>query len=413
VDFTNRIQYNIKGFVFANEVIFMKKIKIKFIENNFRLLVIALSHFVNDIHSAFLPTFIPIIVEQLGIGYGQAGLLKSLSGIIHMLIQPMAGYMSDSFSRPYAIVAGPFMTAFGASMLPLSHSYGMAFLFVGLWSMGSAIYHPLGNGGVGHIVPPWKLASSLAIFSVGGVLGATISPLYAITLYKIFGPTFLLPLGAMIPVAVVSYLIWKTFPTLSSNNSKDKPSPLNFLQTTMRVFKTIFPIWTVSVSRDTATQGIKFFLPLLIASKGGNIVDIGTILFIISIIGAISPILGGRLADKLGDKKVIIVVMTLAPVFLLPAALTEGLTSIALYVVGIALLQAILPVTGAAAQKKAPESRSVVASLVGGLAYGLGGILVAPLGIFADIWGLEATLSFIALLPWLPMSLFFLRRKSL
>ena len=141
--------------------------------------------------------------------------------------------------------------------------------------------------------------------------------------------------------------------------------------------------------------------------------DIGTILFIISIIGAISPILGGRLADKLGDKKVIIVVMTLAPVFLLPAALTEGLTSIALYVVGIALLQAILPVTGAAAQKKAPESRSVVASLVGGLAYGLGGILVAPLGIFADIWGLEATLSFIALLPWLPMSLFFLRRKSL
>ncbi|HCD72199.1 MAG TPA: MFS transporter, partial [Thermovirga lienii] len=65
------------------------------------------------------------------------------------------------------------------------------------------------------------------------------------------------------------------------------------------------------------------------------------------------------------------------------------------------------------AQKKAPESRSVVASLVTGVAFGLGGVLIAPLGVIADSLGLETTLSFIALLPWFPMPLFFLRWKNI
>lgn len=387
--------------------------KRKFIKENFKLLVMALSHFTNDVHGSFLPTFVPLIVESLGITYAQAGLLKSISGGMHVVIQPLAGYISDLFSRPYALIAGPLLTALGASMLPLSPTYGLAILFVGLQSMGSAIYHPLGHGGVGHIVPPEKLASSLAIFAVGGILGSTVSSLYAISLYELFGPSVLMPLGAMVPVAFVSYLTWKAIPKLAINNSKNKPSPMDFIKTMAKTLKKIFPIWGVSISRDTTIQGIRFFLPLLIAAKGGSLVDIGTILFIISIIGTLSPMIGGKLADELGEKKVIAAGMTLAPLFLLPGAFSQGFLSISLYMIGIALLQALLPVTGAAAQKKAPESRSVVASLVTGVAFGLGGVLIAPLGVIADSLGLETTLSFIALLPWFPMPLFFLRWKNI
>ena len=128
-----------------------------------------------------------MIVGRLGISYAQAGLLNSLSGMIHIVVQPMAGYISDTFSRPYAIIVGPLLTALGASMLPLGPTYGVTLILVGLWSFGSSVYHPLGHGSVGYVGDPGKLAFFLALFSVAGILGSTLSPIYAVLLVKLFG----------------------------------------------------------------------------------------------------------------------------------------------------------------------------------------------------------------------------------
>jgi len=389
----------------------MHRIRI-FFANHSKLAVLTLTHFINDIHGSFLPTFIPLIVERLGISYAQAGLLRSLSGVIHMIVQPVAGYISDLFTRPYALMAGPILTALGASLLPASPTYGLAFLFVGLWGFGSAVFHPSGHGGVGYVEDPSKLAFFLAIFAVGGIFGATVSPLYAIALYRLFGPA-LLPLAALVPVSLVGFLTWRVIPKLKEKSHDARPSPVDFIKTMTGTFRIIYPIWMVAVCRETAVSGIRFFLPLLIASRGGTIVNVGTILFTINIIGSISPVFGGRIADTIGRKRVIAFAMIAAPFFLVPAALTRGIISIALYMAGNALLQALLPVTGAAAQELAPRSRNVVASLVTGVAFGLAGLLVAPIGLFADMFGLVATLVLLALLPLVPMPLYFRKWRTM
>ena len=389
----------------------MKIIK-DILKKHSKLTVLTLTHFVNDVYGSFLPTFVPLIVERLGITYGQAGLIRSLSGLIHMVVQPMAGYVSDLFSRPYALMAGPLMTALGASLLPASPTYGMAFLFTGLWGFGSAVYHPSGHGGVGYVEDPSRLAFFLAVFSVGGIFGSTVSPLYAIALYRLFGYT-LMPLAALVPALLAGYLTWRVIPVIKEKSRDARPSPGDFAKTLWGTFRIIYPVWAVAVCRDTAVNGIRFFLPLLIVARGGTIVNVGTILFTINIIGAVSPMLGGRISDAIGHKKVIAFSMAAAPFFLVPAALTTGLVSIALYMAGNAFLQALLPVTGAAAQEMAPRSRNVVASLVTGFSFGLGGLLIAPIGLFADIFGLVATLVFIALIPLFPMPLYLRKWESM
>lgn len=373
---------------------------------NKRLMVLAITHFLNDIHGAFLPTFIPVIVSRLGITYAQAGLLKSLSGVIHMVVQPMAGYVSDIFSRPYAIIIGPVMTALGASLLPLAPTYGTALILVGLWGFGSAIYHPLGHGSVGYVGDPGKLAFYLAVFAVGGMLGSTLSPLYAIFLSQTFGFTLLLPAAALVPVVVGALLVTRFVPTLRAEGSVEIPSPKGFFRSFRNTFKVILPVWTVCVCRDTSVEGIRFFLPLLIASRGGSIVDVGTILFLISTIGTISPILLGPIADRFGRGKVIVIGMILSPLFLVPASLITGAASIALYMAGNAILQGLFPVTGAVAQEMAPGSRSTAASMVTGLSFGLAGLLTAPIGALADFFGLNAILLCLGLLPLLPVPIF-------
>lgn len=373
---------------------------------NKKLAVLTITHVLNDIHGAFLATFIPLIVSRLGISYAQAGLLKSLSGVIHMVIQPMAGYTSDLFSRPYAIIFGPVLTALGASLLPLAPTYGTALILVGLWGFGSAIYHPLGHGSVGYVGDPGRLAFYLAIFSVGGMLGSTLSPLYAILLARTFGFGPLLPVAALVPVIAGAWLVIRFIPTLRAEGSMEIPSPRGFIASFRSTFKLIFPVWIICVCRDTASESIRFFLPLLIASRGGNIVSIGTALFLISAVGTISPMLLGPIADRFGSKRVTGFTMVLSPLFLVPAALLSGSVSIVLYMAGNALLQGLLPVTGAAAQEMAPGARSTAASMVTGLSFGLAGLLTAPIGAMADSFGLTWVLVFVGALPLLPMPVF-------
>ncbi|GAB6280016.1 MAG: MFS transporter [Thermovirga sp.] len=373
---------------------------------NKRLAVLTITHFLNDIHGTFLATFIPLIVSRLGITYAQAGLLKSLSGVIHMIVQPMAGYVSDLFSRPYAIIIGPIMAALGASLLPLAPTYGTALILVGLWGFGSAIYHPLGHGSVGYVGDPGKLAFYLAVFSAGGMLGSTLSPLYAIFLAHTFGLGPLLPVAALVPVIAGAWLVVRFVPTLRAEGSVEIPSPRGFITSFKNTFKVIFPVWMVCVCRDTTVESIRFFLPLLIASRGGSIVNIGTILFLISAVSTVSPMLLGPIADRFGRKKVTGFAMVISPLFLVPAALSSGSVSIIMYMAGNALLQGLLPVTGAAAQEMAPGARSTAASMVTGLSFGLAGLLTAPIGAMADSFGLTWVLVFVGALPLLPMPIF-------
>ena len=134
--------------------------------------------------------------------------------------------------------------------------------------------------------------------------------------------------------------------------------------------------------------------------------NIGTILFLINTVGTVSPMVGGRIADRFGRRIVTMAAMAMAPFFLVPAALTGGVLSIFLYMVGNALLQGLLPVTGAAAQEMAPEARSTAASMVMGLPFGLASLLIAPIGALADRTNLTMVLILLGLLPLLPMPVF-------
>lgn len=60
---------------------------------------------------------------------------------------------------------------------------------------------------------------------------------------------------------------------------------------------------------------------------------------------------------------------------------------------------ASLPLAVAMAQTLAPKGRSMVSSLMMGLAYGLGGLASPLIGRLADIYSIESVLLYLAFLP--------------
>ena len=364
------------------------------------LIAVSLMHFVNDLHPTFLPAFLPALVKSLSLSLTQAGALNALFGIINLFGQPLAGHLADRQKKPYFTLWAPLFTAAGACLLPVSPSYGTALLFVTVLALGTSAFHPQGHGLTGIAGGETHLATYLSIFGAAGSMGAALSPLYAVFLAKTIG-IHAIPF-TLIPVAGIAFLASRLMPQRCMNTDVKTTKKIpggQFFPNLFKTFKTCKSLMMISIVRDSTSQGIRVFIPLLITGSGGSIAAGGGTLFAFTIAGTLANLVGGRLADRFGKMHLILTLLAIAPLVLFPAIHTSGTLSILLFIAGGALLAASNPVTVAMAQELAPESRSVASSLVMGVAWGVANLVALPIGRLADRTNLTLSLSVVSFLP--------------
>jgi FSR family fosmidomycin resistance protein-like MFS transporter len=68
---------------------------------------------------------------------------------------------------------------------------------------------------------------------------------------------------------------------------------------------------------------------------------------------------------------------------------------------------AVLPLTVAMGQELAPKGKSMVSSLMMGLAFGMGGMMTPLAGYFADLFSIRSALAVIAFFPVLMIPLIY------
>lgn len=361
-----------------------------------------LLHFVNDLHPTFLPTFLPAIVKDLGLSFAQAGFLNTFFGVINLFVQPIAGRFADKLHTPAMATWAPFFTALGMYLLPLAPNYAICLLLVGLTAAGTACFHPQGHGLSGLAGGTGKLAVYLAIFSAAGTFGAALSPIYGVFLLDTFGkylmPAALLPVFGLLMIA--KFIMPPRRDDISKGGGhKESEHTESFLGGMLRVFVLIYPFVLTAIVRDSTAQGIRVFLPLLIAERGGSLALGGTVLFVFSAAQAVSNLVGGKISDLVGHTRFTYIMLLLAPIFLFPAIHLSGTVSLVLFMLGGLCIASTNSVTLALAQKKVPNSRSTASSLVMGVSWGIANIVASPIGALADRVGLNIALSIVALCP--------------
>lgn len=388
------------------------------------LLAVSSLHFLNDLHPTLLPTILPEIVKRLSLSLGEAGFLSTLFGILNLVVQPIAGQLADRSNRPVFALYAPLLTASGAYLLPVAPTYGIALLFVSLLGVGTASFHPQGHGLTGIVGGTERLGSYLAIFAAAGTLGSALSPLYAVFLLRTLGPG-LMPL-ALIAVAAFILVAKRWIPTDTHEQERlddggtglesTGEAKIRALPNIPAVMKICLALILISVVRDSTFQGIRVFLPLLVTGRGGSFEAGGAVLFAYTVAGSVANLLGGRMADRFGKMPIVLAMLSLAPVFMFPAIQADGMTAIALFILGGACISATNPVTLAMAQELVPASRSTASSLVMGVSWGMANIVASPIGIVADRIGLAPTLSIVSLAPLSVVAFYalgrFLKKKT-
>jgi FSR family fosmidomycin resistance protein-like MFS transporter len=141
------------------------------------------------------------------------------------------------------------------------------------------------------------------------------------------------------------------------------------------------------------------FMTVLLDERGYSLIAIGTITSIFIVAGTFSGLLAGFLSDRIDFKKIFFAAHGMMVPALLIFLYAHGTWVYPAAALGGFFALATLPIGVVMAQELAPKGRSMVASLMMGFAYGLGGAFSPLVGKIADLTSIRATLFVLAFMP--------------
>jgi FSR family fosmidomycin resistance protein-like MFS transporter len=358
----------------------------------------------NDGYAAFFAPLLPLLIERMDLSLAFAGALGTLSILINSLLQPGLGHLIDRTQRPSLVVVGPLLTILAMGCIGPAASPAMLLMVMVASGVGTALFHPSAAALVGAEARAGR-GLVMAFFSSGGTLGGALAPLIIVGYVGAFGlqrtPWLVLP--GLVALAGISWQLRGHIPPRSSVVS---PPRLD------RLPKALVLLWTVIALRSAAAVSFANFLAVLVVERGGSPLLGGAAISVFLLFGAAAGFAAGGLSDRFGRKAVIAGSLALASPCLfgflhLPSA---GLLPM-IAVAGLFTLGST-PVGVVAAQECLPGRTALVSGLVMGMAWGVGGLVLTPVGWLADRFGLLVVMNGVAWLPLLAGTLMLLYRDE-
>ena len=340
------------------------------------LIIISVSHFLNDMIQSVVPAIYPIIKTKFGLSFAQIGIITLVFQMSSSILQPLTGLYSDRHPRPYALSIGMCFTLAGIIILAFAGHFLLLLLAVCTIGLGSSIFHPEASR-VAQLASGGRKSLAQSIFQVGGNGGSAIGPLLAAAIVLPFGQEAIswFAIAAVAASAIMVrvgswYSMRLSYATRQPKKMIAKPSNLTGKQ----------------------VKRALLILVLLIFSK----------YFYVACI-AIGTVAGGMLGDKIGRKYVIWAsILGAAPPALAMPFVSLPLTVLLAFLTGLIIASAFSSIVVYATDLM-PGKLGLISGIFFGLMFGLGGLGSAFFGWLADQTSISFIFKVSALLPLLGM----------
>lgn len=360
------------------------------------LFALTLVHFTGDFYSSFTSPLFPLFVEKMGLSLTQVGLIAGINRFLAFIVQPMAGYYSDRYETRIFVLMGLLMPVVFIPLSGIATGFWTLLLAVALGSVGSSMFHPSVTG----MVPLYSGGNAgfaMSVFNTGGTLAFGVGPLF-VTWYAARYGLSALPVTMVLGLSVFVY-VYFAVPQPQSEGMRHLGFFGAVRESLGDAWKIIALIWVVMFLRALVGQSFLTFMPVLYVQKGFSIVSAGLIFSLFTMAGTASGLLAGHISDRIGFKPVFLFShVVMAPILYLFLKMEGGWVYLGAILSGAAVL-ASLPIGVVMAQTLAPRGRSMVASLMMGFAYGLGGMLSPLVGKLADLTSIQTVLTWITVIP--------------
>ena len=366
------------------------------------ILALTLVHFIGDAYSSFVNPLLPVFADKFALSLTQIGLIAGINRLLAFVVQPSVGYLADHYRTRFFILCGPLLAIVFIPLVGIAPSFLVLLLFISIGSIGSSMFHPTVAGMVSTYAGS-RLGLSMSVFNTGGTLAFGVGPLFIAYFVSAYGLEAA-PYTMIFGLAVLVYL-YRIVPRPQGEGLKSFGFLGSLREAVGAVWRSIILIWFMMVLRAFVSQSFMTFVPVLYAQEGYALVSVGAIVSLFTVAGVLSGMMAGYLSDRFGEKKIFYSAYALAtPCLYLLLYLPGRWVFVSAFLAGFSVM-ATLPLGVTLAQKIAPRGRSMVSSLMMGLAMGTGGMLTPLAGRLADLYSIRSVLMVVALIPLCAMPL--------
>jgi len=360
--------------------------------------VLASGHAMVDACQGAVPALLPFLISRRGYSYAEATSLLLVMTICSSLLQPLFGYITDSRSISWLLPGGVLAGGLGIAMVGLVDSHTMTLVAVGLAGLGVGAYHPEGARNANYVAGTKRRATAMSFYGVGGNIGFAIGPVLITLLVLAFGLDgivwFALPMtiGAIWLASEMPRIDALRLAALGRSAARGASGRDRWIP--------FAGIATVAGFRSSAYFGLQAFVPIFLITGLGTSDAIGNAaLSVLLAAGIAGTLIGGSLADRLGNRPVLVVSLAMVCPLVL-ALLAAGVAGafILVSLIGFFLFGtfSIAVVMG---QEFLPNRIGVASGVTLGAAIGFGGFVAWLLGLLADQTSLTTVMIVIAALP--------------
>lgn len=373
------------------------------------LLLISLSHLLNDLVQAVMVSIYPILKQNYQLSFSQIGMISLIYQVTASIIQPGIGLYTDKYPKPNLLPISMLITLLSVILLAFSPNFGVLLIAAALMGIGSAIFHPEASR-VARMASGGKFGTAQSLFQVGGNSGSALGPLLV--------ALFIIPLGqnAVIGlVAIVLLALWILYKVSRWVRFEAKPliamSGLIHQRLQGKLLaRALLIIALLMLAKFIYIASLSNYFTFYLIEKF-QIEVAESQLYLFAFLGAVAlgTFAGGPIGDRIGRNAVIwFSFLGMAPFALLLPYVDLFWTVVCAILAGFIMSSAFSAMV-VYAQEAVPGRVGLISGTMFGLMFGIGGISAATLGFLADQYGLETIFVICAYLPlfgfmalWLP-----------
>jgi len=358
-------------------------------KRNSHLALLGAAHSLN--HSLFViaPTLLLLIMKDLNVTKTEIGLVSTIASFIYGAGALAGGPLGDRIGEIRTIIICMALSGLSTFIMlaaGLTHAlyvYAMALILMAVWA---SLYHPTANSLISKAFKG-KIAESMGLHGAGGTLGTVLAPVAAGIIGALFGWSWAFVAFGLLCI-LLAFVFSRSFDK-TENSSKSHGTIIDALR-----IRELWVLLIFNVAIGLFMKGVELFFPTYLVENRGLDVSSAAIAYtLVLAAGVPGQLIGGKAADKIGSKKVLIATSTGVCLSLISILLVP------IYIVGIALFILLYGLSFYAHQPalnsltgflSPQDQRGAVYGIFFFTSFGIGSISQVIAGYIADAYSLDS-----------------------
>ena len=265
-----------------------------------RLLVLALGMFALGTDSFVVAGVLPEISRTFHISIGAAGQMTTVYAITYALLAPLIAAVAAHIPRKGMLLTGLGLLVIADIITAAAPNFSLAMLSRILAGVGAAMFAPTATGAAASMLAPERRGYALSILSAGlaaaTALGTPIGAVIGVLGNWRWTMVFVSALAAASALGVTFMLTHVPLPPKMTLAQRVKPVA------DPRISLTLLTTWLYQSGQFVAYT---YFTVVFDRAIGHNSVLVGLLLVTMGVSGTIANLFVGRLADSMGNRKLI------------------------------------------------------------------------------------------------------------